>query len=64
MNAMFLETVMYYYETDETKKESLKETLVKETIAYFMERFNNFVKKNNGYLATGHVCIFKFSSRF
>ncbi|EFA00385.1 glutathione S-transferase [Tribolium castaneum] len=42
-------------ETDEEKKKALLEQLFKETVPYFMRRFEALVQKNNGYLALGRL---------
>ncbi|XP_018334282.1 glutathione S-transferase-like [Agrilus planipennis] len=42
---------LYHYESDTSVKESRKEILFKETIPYYMERFETIAKNNNGHMA-------------
>ncbi|KAK9693575.1 Glutathione S-transferase, C-terminal domain [Popillia japonica] len=44
-----------YYESDTEKKESLKQTLLAETVPYYFERFEKYITKNNGYLVANKL---------
>ncbi|BES88140.1 unnamed protein product [Nesidiocoris tenuis] len=45
----------YWYETDEAAKAKKKEVVLNETAPYYLEKFDNLVKENNGYLANGKL---------
>ncbi|XP_031357575.1 glutathione S-transferase-like [Photinus pyralis] len=45
----------YFYETDETVKETRKKPVFEQTIPYYMERIEAIAKKNNGHLAAGKL---------
>ncbi|CAB0005715.1 unnamed protein product [Nesidiocoris tenuis] len=45
----------FHHEADPEKKEQKRQTLLKETVPYYFERFDRIVKENNGYLANGKL---------
>ncbi|XP_049856599.1 glutathione S-transferase-like [Schistocerca gregaria] len=45
----------YYWEPDEAIKQKKKETVFKETLPFYLERLNEQVKENGGYLAAGKM---------
>ncbi|RZC36261.1 GST N domain containing protein [Asbolus verrucosus] len=44
-----------FYEKDEEKKKALKETVLNETIPYYLTRLDAIVQKNKGHLALGRL---------
>lgn len=52
---LFTEIAVYNIEKDETRKAQLKETLFKETIPYYLTRFDSITAANDGYLAIGKL---------
>jgi len=49
------EIAKYYKEEDQVLKEKKKEMLLKETIPYYMKKFDEGVVKNGGYIATNSL---------
>ncbi|RZC36777.1 GST C domain containing protein, partial [Asbolus verrucosus] len=47
--------VPIFYEKDEEKKKALKETVLNETIPYYLTRLDAIVQKNKGHLALGRL---------
>lgn len=45
----------YYYDPDEESRAAKKEPLLNETIPFYMSKFENIAKENNGYLANGRL---------
>ncbi|XP_049803137.1 glutathione S-transferase-like [Schistocerca nitens] len=45
----------YYWEPDEAIKQKKKETVFNETLPFYLERLNEQVKENGGYLAAGKL---------
>ncbi|KAF5279375.1 hypothetical protein FQA39_LY05485 [Lamprigera yunnana] len=41
--------ILFHFENDEAVKEKLRDALYKKTIPYYLERFENIVKSNNGH---------------
>nr|XP_022903521.1 glutathione S-transferase-like [Onthophagus taurus] len=46
-----IKIAMYHYEPNDSAKDKLKEPLYKETIPFYLERFEKSAKENGGYLA-------------
>lgn len=55
---MFSAIADYYYDPDETSKAAKKNPLVKETIPFYMKKFEEIAEKNSGYLANSKVSRF------
>lgn len=51
----FVEVAPLFSETDAEKKETLKQSLLTETIPFYAERFEKRINENNGYLAANKV---------
>lgn len=45
----------YYYDPDETSKAAKKDPLVNETIPFYMKKFEEIAKQNDGYLANSKL---------
>lgn len=45
----------YYYDPDETSRDKKKGPLVDVTVPYYLGKFEEIAKQNNGYLANGKV---------
>ncbi|GJQ79690.1 hypothetical protein Trydic_g5838 [Trypoxylus dichotomus] len=45
----------YYYQKNEVVKEALKQPLYEQTIPYYMEKFEQIAKQNNGHFALGRL---------
>ncbi|XP_019878999.1 glutathione S-transferase isoform X2 [Aethina tumida] len=45
----------YHYQSDEKIKQALKEPLFKETIPYYLNKFEAIAKENNGHFALGRL---------
>lgn len=50
-----LELAALYFEQDEAKKTIIKDTLLKETVPYYLSRLDTIAQKNKGHLALGRV---------
>jgi hypothetical protein len=48
-----------YHEKDQERRKTQIETASKETVPFYLSRFDAIVKKNNGYLAVGRVRVFQ-----
>lgn len=54
----------YFHEQNADVKKKLYETLVEETILFYLERFEKIVSGNGGYFVNGKVNIFHKSHTF
>nr|AEB91979.1 glutathione S-transferase sigma 7 [Locusta migratoria] len=50
-----LKVTEYYWEPEETTKQKKKETLLNETLPFYMEKLDALVKENGGYLVAGKL---------
>lgn len=56
MELLFVtEIAVYNIEKQEIRKAQLKETLLRETIPYYLARFDSITAANDGYLAIGRL---------
>ncbi|RZC34853.1 GST C domain containing protein [Asbolus verrucosus] len=55
INDLRQKIALYSFEKNEAIKESRKEPLFKETLAYYLKRLDNIVEANNGHLALGKL---------
>lgn len=53
--SILTEIAVYNIEKDVTRKAQLKETLLQETIPYYLTRFDSLTVANNGYLSIGRL---------
>ena len=56
----YLEVVTIFFEQDETKKEVLRQTVIKEHCPYYYSRLEKVVQKNGGHLALNRVSCGNF----
>ncbi|KAE8574024.1 hypothetical protein A483_HHAL012142 [Halyomorpha halys] len=49
------EVTRYFRTVNPDEKEKLKETIINETIPFYMSKFETILKKNGGYLANGKL---------
>jgi len=54
-NIIFKGLKSYWFEPNEESKAAKYDTLVNETIPFYMEKFEKIVGENNGYFVNGKV---------
>jgi len=59
----FKEIIIYYHEQNAEIKSKMYDSLINETIPFYVDRFEKNVSDNNGYFVNGKVCIFIKSFR-
>ncbi|RZB40563.1 glutathione S-transferase [Asbolus verrucosus] len=55
INDLRMKLVQIFFEKDEEKKKTLKETAINETFPYYLTRLDTIVQKNKGHLAVGRL---------
>jgi glutathione S-transferase len=55
VNDFRLKIMTIYHEKDQERRKTQMETASKETVPFYLSRFDAIVKKNNGYLAVGRL---------